>query len=40
MIPTAFYIISKRLHLKCKEISDARVVSITKKEYGFVAHFL
>ena len=30
-----FYIISKRLHLKRKGLSDARVVSITKKEILF-----
>ena len=34
-----FYILSKRFFLKCKELPDARVVSITKKEYGFVVHF-
>ena len=26
----SFYILFKRLHLKCKELSDAKVVSITK----------
>ena len=30
-----FYIISKRLCLKRKALSDARVVPITKKENGF-----
>ena len=33
------YILSKRLCLKNKELSDARVLSITKKEYSFVVHF-
>ena len=35
-----FYIISKRLFLKREELSDAKVLSLTKKEYGFTAHFL
>ena len=26
--------------MKCKGLSDARVVSITKKIYGFAVHFL
>ena len=30
-----FYIISERFLLKREELSDARVVSTTKKEYGF-----
>ena len=34
----SFYILSKRLRLKCKELSDARVVSLTKKEYGFAVY--
>ena len=34
----SFYILSKRLFLKCEELY-ARVVSITKKEYGFAVHF-
>ena len=34
-----FYILSKRLFLKHKGLSDARALSITKKEYGFVLHF-
>ena len=29
------FILSKRFFLKREELSDARVVSITKKEYGF-----
>ena len=34
------YILSKIFSLKGEELSDARVVSITKKEYGFSLHFL
>ena len=36
----SFYIPSKRLFQKRKGLSDAKVVSITKKEYGFGVHFL
>ena len=36
----SFYILSKRFFLKREELSDARVASITKKEYGFAVHFL
>ena len=36
----SFYILSKRLFLKHKELSDKRLVSTTKKEYGFAVHFL
>ena len=36
----SFYIISKRLHLKRKGLSDVKVVSITKKENGIAKHFL
>ena len=32
-------ILSKRFFLKCEELSDVRVVSITKNEYGFPLHF-
>ena len=32
--------VSKRLFLKPKELSDERVVSITKKENGFAIDFL
>ena len=36
-----FYILSKRFFLKLKGLSDARgVVSVTKKEYVSVVHFL
>ena len=36
----SFYIPSERFFPKHKGLSDARVVSITKKEYGFAVHFL
>ena len=35
-----FYIASKRFFLKRKELSDGRVVSISKKEHGSAIHFL
>ena len=35
-----FYILFKTFFLKCKGLSDARVVSITIKEYNFAAHLL
>ena len=35
-----FHILSKRFFLKGKGLFDARVVLITKKEYGFVNNFL
>ena len=34
----SFYILSKRFFLKREELSDARVVSLTRKEYGFAVH--
>ena len=34
-----FYILSKGLRLKHKGLFDARVESITKKEYGFEKYF-
>ena len=34
----SFLIVSKRFFLKRKRLSHARVVSITKKEYGFAVH--
>ena len=34
------YIVSKRFFLKREGLPDARVLSITKKEYGFGVHFL
>ena len=36
----SFYILSKRFFLKLKELSDATVTSLIKKEYGFAVHFL
>ena len=36
----SFYILSERFFLKHKELLDAKVVSVTKKEYGFAVHFL
>ena len=36
----SFFILSKRFFLKREGLSDARVASITKKEYGFAARFL
>ena len=36
----SFYIYSKRSFLKRKGLSNAREVSITKKEYGFGVPFL
>ena len=35
----SFYILSKILFLKYEGLSDVRVASITKKEYGFTVHF-
>ena len=35
----SFYILSKRLCLKRKGLSDTRVVSITKKEFPFTIYF-
>ena len=35
-----FYILSKIIFLKLEELSDARVLSMIKKEYGFAVHFL
>ena len=34
----SFYILSERFFLKHKRLSDAKVASITKKEYGFAVH--
>ena len=39
IVMISFYILFKRLFLKCKRFSDARLVSFTKKEYGFAVHF-
>ena len=35
----SFYIVSRRLFLKREGLSDARVVSITKKEYSLAVDF-
>ena len=35
----SFYILSKRLFLKRKILSNARIALITEKEYDFVVHF-
>lgn len=35
-----FYILCKRLDLKCKGLSDERVVPLIKKKYGVVVNFL
>ena len=35
----SFYILSKTCFLKRKRLSDAKVVSITKNEYGFAVFF-
>ena len=41
MVMISFDILSERFFLKCKELSDVGVVSITKNiEYGFAVHFL
>ena len=34
-----FYVLSKIFFLKREKLSDARVMSITKKEYSFAVHF-
>ena len=36
----SFYDLSQRLFLECKGLSDARLASITKKEYAFAVQFL
>ena len=35
----SFYILSKEFFLRRNKLSDARVLSITKNEYGFAEHF-
>ena len=41
IVMISFYILSTRVFLKRKGLSDAIVASITKKEYGtFAVHFL
>ena len=39
IVMISFYILSKRFFLNCKGLSEARVVLVTKKEYGFAVHF-
>ena len=34
------FFLSKRLRLNQKELSDEKVLSLTKKKYGFTVHFL
>ena len=36
----SFYILSKRVFLKREELSNARTVEITKKEYDSAVNFL
>ena len=36
----SFYIPSRRFVLKYEDLSDARVLSIAKKKFGFTVHFL
>ena len=36
----SFYILCKRFFLKREGLSDVRVVSLTKKEFGFAVHFV
>ena len=36
----SFYVLVAGFYLKLKGLSDVRVVSITKKQYGFSVHFL
>ena len=38
-ITISFYIFFKRLFLGCKWLSDAKLVSISKREYGLKVHF-
>ena len=40
VVMTSFYIHSNRFSVKCKGLSYARVVSITKKEYGLPCIFV
>ena len=40
IVMISFHILSIRFFLKRKGLSDAKVASITKKEYGFEVHFL
>ena len=38
IVMITFYILQRRLHLKHKELSDARLLSVTKKEHVFAVH--
>ena len=40
IVMISFYILSKNFSLKREGLSDARVASITKKEYSFAVHYL
>ena len=40
IVMISFYILSKRFFLKREGLSDARVLSVTKSEYGFAVPFL
>ena len=40
MVIISFYIFFKKLFLKREGLSDARVTSITKKEYGFSTYLV
>ena len=40
IVTISFYVLYNKLFLKLEGLSDARVVSFTKKEYGFAVHFL
>ena len=35
----SFYIVSKRFFPKRKGLSDAKLVSVAKQEYGFAVYF-
>ena len=39
VVNSSFDILSKRFFLKHKGLFDARVASLTKKEYGFALHY-
>ena len=40
VVMISFYILNKTFFMKREDLPDARVVSITKKEFGFVVQFL
>ena len=39
IVMISFYILSKSFSVKRNGLSDTRVASIAKKEYGFAIHF-